>query len=160
MPKHSFLMRRRFSSKRLLCFSVIFLFVQGCSQSRFGQKLATSFDIPSDETSLEKSSSILEPKIQIPVNISKPLVEEKTPLPALRNLPRKETKKIVQSVPLSPHPYRITIKLSKADPSAPAEAVTKALRNAGVSFEVEMIERLQFEKALRERKPTRTGGKR
>ena len=43
---------------------------------------------------------------------------------------------------LNPQPYRITIKLSKADPAAPAEAVTKALRMAGVSFEVEMIERL------------------
>ncbi|WP_411876094.1 hypothetical protein [Vulcanococcus limneticus] len=29
-----------------------------------------------------------------------------------------------------------------ADPSAPAEAVTRALRAAGVSFEVETIERI------------------
>ncbi len=38
--------------------------------------------------------------------------------------------------------YRITIKLPGADPSAPAEAVTEALRAAGVSFEVETIERM------------------
>jgi hypothetical protein len=36
----------------------------------------------------------------------------------------------------------VTIKLPGADPSAPAEAVTKALRSAGLSFEVETIERI------------------
>ena len=40
-------------------------------------------------------------------------------------------------------PYRITIRLSGADPAAPAEAVTRALRNAEVSFAVERIERIQ-----------------
>ena len=41
-----------------------------------------------------------------------------------------------------PAPYRVTIKLPGADPSAPAELVTRALRAAGVSFEVETIERI------------------
>ena len=40
-------------------------------------------------------------------------------------------------------PYRITIRLSGADPAAPAEAVTRVLRNADVSFAVERIERIQ-----------------
>ena len=40
-------------------------------------------------------------------------------------------------------PYRITIRLSSADPAAPAEAVTRVLRNADVSFAVERIERIQ-----------------
>ena len=40
-------------------------------------------------------------------------------------------------------PYRITIRLSGADPAAPAEAVTRVLRNADVSFAVEPIERIQ-----------------
>ena len=39
-------------------------------------------------------------------------------------------------------PYRITIRLSGADPAAPAEAVTRVLRNADVSFAVERIERI------------------
>jgi len=43
---------------------------------------------------------------------------------------------------MPPAPYRITIQLPAADPSAPAEAVTEALRKAGVPFEVEMIERV------------------
>jgi hypothetical protein len=40
-------------------------------------------------------------------------------------------------------PYRITIRLSGADPAAPAEAVTRVLRNADVSFAVERIERIR-----------------
>lgn len=39
-------------------------------------------------------------------------------------------------------PYRVTIRLPLADPSAPAEVVTEALRRAGVPFEVETIERV------------------
>lgn len=42
----------------------------------------------------------------------------------------------------NPLPYRVTIRLPEADPSAPAEAVTKALRATGVIFEVETIERI------------------
>jgi len=40
-------------------------------------------------------------------------------------------------------PYRITIRLSGVDPAAPAEAVTRVLRNADVNFAVERIERIQ-----------------
>lgn len=40
-------------------------------------------------------------------------------------------------------PYRVTLRLPQADPSAPAEGLTEALRAAGVAFEVETIERLQ-----------------
>ncbi len=42
----------------------------------------------------------------------------------------------------SPVPYRISLRLPRADPSAPAEAVTQALRAAGIAFEVETIERV------------------
>jgi hypothetical protein len=42
---------------------------------------------------------------------------------------------------LAPAPYRLTLRLPAADPAAPAEAVTQALRRAGLAFEVEMIER-------------------
>jgi hypothetical protein len=48
-----------------------------------------------------------------------------------------------KSAPVAnPLPYRVTIRLPEADPSAPAEAVTKALRATGVAFEVETIERI------------------
>jgi hypothetical protein len=44
--------------------------------------------------------------------------------------------------PSNAAPYRVTLRLPRADPAAPAELVTRALRAAGVSFEVETIERM------------------
>ena len=55
-----------------------------------------------------------------------------------------------------PQPYRITIKLSAANPSAPAEKVTKALRLAGVKFEVEMIQLIQDEPSSQQKSVGRT----
>jgi hypothetical protein len=46
------------------------------------------------------------------------------------------------AVPSNPAPYRVTLRLPGADPAAPAEVVTRALRAAGVAFEVETIERM------------------
>ncbi|MEC9029209.1 MAG: hypothetical protein VYB74_02855 [Cyanobacteriota bacterium] len=60
-----------------------------------------------------------------------------------------EQKPELASNPVTPQPYRITIKLSAADPSAPAEAVTQALRMAGVTFEVETIERVKDQSLIR-----------
>lgn len=48
-------------------------------------------------------------------------------------------------LPLNPTPYRLLLRLPAADPAAPAEAVTQALRAAGILFEVETIERLPNE---------------
>ena len=47
-----------------------------------------------------------------------------------------------RAVPERARPYRITIRLSAADPAAPAEGVTEALRRAGIGFEVETIEKV------------------
>ena len=44
--------------------------------------------------------------------------------------------------PSNAAPYRVTLRLPRADPAAPAELVTRALRSAGVPFEVETIERM------------------
>tara|TARA_Y100001978_G_C23653983_1_gene414994 strand:- start:643 stop:1020 length:378 start_codon:yes stop_codon:yes gene_type:complete len=57
-------------------------------------------------------------------------------------LTQKSQKKIV----FNPRPYRIILRLSGANPSAPAETVTEALRKAGVQFEVEKIERFNEDK--------------
>ena len=47
-----------------------------------------------------------------------------------------------RAVPERTRPYRITIRLSAADPAAPAEGVTEALRRAGIGFEVETIQKV------------------
>ena len=44
---------------------------------------------------------------------------------------------------LPQEPYRITIRLTAADPASPSDAVTRALRQAGVPFAVERIERIE-----------------
>ena len=79
------------------------------------------------ETSVELETSAQSPLSQSPSNppVTNPL---KPNSPAL-NQPQE--------------PYRITIRLSGADPAAPAEAVTRVLRNADVRFAVERIERIQ-----------------
>jgi len=53
-------------------------------------------------------------------------------------------------------PYRITLRLFSADPAAPAEGVTKALRKAGIGFEVETIEKSSMAQpsALMDERPT------
>jgi hypothetical protein len=51
-------------------------------------------------------------------------------------------------------PYRLILSLPAADPAAPAEAVTEALRAAGVSFEVETIERIPAASAAARPVPT------
>lgn len=98
--------------------------VTGCSGTPFGDQLSRSFSQP-----------------------------PATPVaPAAKPAPRVEATKIEPAKPvakpapvappLTPAPYRVTIKLPAADPSSPAEAVTDALRQAGVAFEVETIERV------------------
>ena len=57
---------------------------------------------------------------------------------------QKSSKSIKKTI-FNPQPYRIILRLSGANPSAPAETVTEALRAAGVQFEVEKIERFDEE---------------
>ena len=68
--------------------------------------------------------------------------------PKTTDAPSTERPKTAAPKPKTPSPatavspYRVTIRLPQADPSAPAEGVTEALRLAGIPFEVETIERV------------------
>jgi hypothetical protein len=110
------------------------LALAGCSGTRLGDQLARSFSAPQTQPA---------PAPQPPSPPTKPAAP-----PAARNAASKKAEpKAVEAKPAAanptkPAPYRITIQLPSADPAAPAEAVTQALRAAGVSFEVEMIERV------------------
>ena len=120
--------------------STTMLILQGCANTPFGQQLADNFDderpsVVVKETPKKKESSVIISRSKI---AKSEVIRDRADT---RKKPGK--KKTEKPLTLSnPQPYRITIKLSKADPAAPAEAVTKALRMAGVSFEVEMIERV------------------
>ena len=113
------------------------LALAGCSGTRFGDQLARSFSAPPAQPA-QPVSPAPNPASATPAS--------KTASPTAAS-PKKAEPKPVEAKPPAvnpskPAPYRITIQLPSADPAAPAEAVTQALRAAGVSFEVEMIERV------------------
>jgi ABC-type transport system substrate-binding protein len=99
--------------------------VTGCSGTPFGDQLSRSFSQPPAAPAVPPAKPAAAP--------AKPEVVE---------TPKPEPKPVAAAQPLTPAPYRVTIKLPAADPSSPAEAVTDALRQAGVAFEVETIERV------------------
>jgi hypothetical protein len=102
----------------------------GCSGTPFGDQLSRSFSQPpaAPET----------PQAAKPAPQPTAAAPETKPAPAAEPAP----KPAPAVAPSAPAPYRVTIKLPAADPSSPAEAVTDALRQAGVAFEVETIERV------------------
>ena len=106
----------------------------GCSGTPFGDQLSRSFSSPPAGA-------------PAPSNAAKPAAEAAKqpaakPAAASKPEPKPAKKPATPLAPLTPAPYRVTIKLPAADPSSPAEAVTDALREAGVAFEVETIERV------------------
>ena len=146
--------------------------LQACDGTPFGQRLADSFDGPSAQRSPEGAGPSVqakaEPETQAPAAAdsaadakedraeaeaaesdtpktdtvkSEAIKTEASPEPsgpdragARADLPRTASGRT--------RPYRITIRLSSADPAAPAEGVTEALRRAGIGFEVETIEKI------------------
>ena len=113
------------------------LALAGCSGTRFGDQLARSFSAPPAQPA-QPVSPAPNPATATPAS--------KTASPTAASSKKVEPKPVEAKPPAvnpsKPVPYRITIQLPSADPAAPAEAVTEALRAAGVSFEVEMIERV------------------
>ena len=131
---------------------VALLPLQSCSNTLIGEKLENSFDIPQNPITSGKINIKSKKQNEIPKITSRIKAEKKedeTDLGninkenAIRNKDRliQKTIKLVKKTNYTPQPYRIILKLSGANPSAPAETVTNALRKAGVQFEVEKIER-------------------
>ena len=147
----------------------LLLALQACSGTTFGERLADSFDSPgapaaaeetaSSKVEQEANSAVKEPERaeDQPVKnkataaktseeqaseakTSEPEDEETGPSEA--KTPQGKTNVQPNPIPAEPRPYRITIRLAAADPAAPAESVTDALRRAGIGFEVETIEKI------------------
>lgn len=131
---------------RPLLVGLLPLLLVGCSSTPLGQQLGASFDAPPPAEPAPAAK--LEPAIK-PVPPQQPKAEEpqSKPEPAAEATPAPEPEPKAEpeqtAEPRDPQPYRVILRLPSADPSAPAEAVTKALRAAGLPFEVETIERLQ-----------------
>ena len=145
---------------------VISFFLQSCSNTVIGNKLENSFDredrqtFDTDITQGNVDEKVEVKKIKKNKSDQNILLGNKN-LAQLEkdNIKRREQKDIKKNnerfvrnqdlEKFKPQPYRIILKLSGANPSAPAETVTKALRKAGVEFEVEKIERFNGELLLR-----------
>ena len=145
---------------RLLLSTGLLLLLGGCSGTPFGDQLSRSFSNPGAPTSGTAARPTANPAAPTSPGATasggaapatttsgQPAIRA-TPTPAqdtkaMPATPPKQGAKTAAATTLQPVPYRVTIKLPSADPSAPAEVVTQALRAAGVSFEVEMIERVR-----------------
>jgi hypothetical protein len=110
----------------------------GCSGTPFGDQLSRSFSQPQAAPQPQASASATKPQAS-PAETG-PAAQPK-PQPAAEQ-PSPKPAPAAPVAPATPAPYRVTIKLPAADPSSPAEVVTDALRQAGVAFEVETIERV------------------
>lgn len=121
-----------------------------CSGTPLGERLSGSFGTPATPAAAGTASgSSGAGPVGGPAAATSPSTALPAPSPPAAAAPASGAAKpdgAVASRPVKPTAgsaaYRITIKLPGADPSAPAEAVTEALRAAGVSFEVETIERM------------------
>ena len=112
----------------------------GCQGTPLGDQLSRSFSdpLPATPASPPAAAPATQAKPAAPAPAAKTESVAAAPKPAPKPDPAPAAPR--RSAP--PAPYRVTIKLPAADPSAPAEVLTQALRAAGLAFEVETIERV------------------
>ena len=132
----------------------------GCSNTPVGRQLGESFGAaapvaaePAPKAATEAAAAEPAPAVVTapePESKSQPAPKpEPEPVQISQATPQaqqEEAKPAAQAAArpqLEPLPYRLVLKLPAVDPSAPAEAVTQALRAAGLPFEVETIERIK-----------------
>ena len=131
-----------------LTWLVPLVLLQGCAGTPLAERLETSFGAQ-DAALLTAPDTVVERKAARSVQANptdspiKDSVSPVTELPEVETSASNPTPSDPPSSNQPQEPYRITIRLSGADPAAPAEAVTRVLRNADVSFAVERIERIQ-----------------
>ena len=146
-----------------LTWLVPLVLLQGCAGTPLAERLETSFGaqdaalLTAPDTVVERQAArsvqanptgsaikdSVSPAAELPdaeTSASNPIASDPTPS---NPTPSNPTPSDPPSSNQPQEPYRITIRLSGADPAAPAEAVTRVLRNADVSFAVERIERIQ-----------------
>ena len=89
-----------------------------------------------------KAEAKAEPESEPEAEATKPAQQQASNQDLTTVQPAQKESAPVRPLPADPRPYRITIRLAAADPAAPAESVTDALRSAGIGFEVETIEKI------------------
>ena len=134
--------------------------LQSCSKTLIGEKLENSFDSIENPTISGKTAKVqVQNKLEKIKSSENDYEEEnknvqvnstKNNSISNKDISRQKSAKSIKKVIFNPQPYRIILKLSGANPSAPAETVTNALRKAGVQFEVEKIERFDDKSLLKD----------
>ena len=134
--------------------------LQACAGTPVAEQLERSFVVPEDRPTqvapVQASETVptgdrpagSAPEVASPAGSSVPTP---TPTPTAAGTDPQDsqdplpefTPRPAAAQPQPQAPYRITIRLAGADPAAPAEAVTRALREADVGFAVERIERVE-----------------
>ena len=137
---------------------IILIPIQSCTNTSIGERLGNSFDSTDNPRNLVKSNDEIKKinqKLKIEPKLQESMKEnendyvrtnKENSISKSSRISQRSIKSIKKTI-FNPQPYRIILKLSGANPSAPAETVTEALRKAGVQFEVEKIERF-YEKNL------------
>ena len=131
-----------------LTWLVPLVLLQGCAGTPLAERLETSFGAQ-EAALLTAPDTVVERKAARSVQANptdSPIKDSVSPAAELPDAETSASNPTPSDPPSSnqpQEPYRITIRLSGADPAAPAEAVTRVLRNADVSFAVERIERIQ-----------------
>ena len=125
--------------------------LQACAGSPVAEELQRSFESPERTVTEAEAPTPEQPPVVDPAPIDRSQEEEVDEEAATKSDIDTATATDVDGIdvqqPISkslqpPAPYRITIRLAGADPAAPAEAVTRALRQSEVVFSVERIERI------------------
>lgn len=123
------------------------LLLSACGGTPFGDALSRSFSrAPAAPAAPAPTARTTAPATPAPTPAAPTPAAGKEPSATAATTPARPAAGATPVAPAAPAvrpaPYRVTIRLPQADPSAPAEVVTKALRAAGVPFEVETIERM------------------
>ena len=144
---------------------LLLILVQACSIQGLGQRFSNNFDEPigtlnkenviseknDNKDSMKRSTKISNNSSRLISTIdSEKEVDSNYELREKNsknkfNKSIETSKNMVKNKKFNPQPYRIIIKITGTNPSAPAETVTKALRQAGIKFEVEKIERYEVQ---------------
>ena len=141
----------------------LLMLLQACDGTPFGQRLSESFDSQAGEvsqagTQADPDTSVVADKGEQQAKVNenendKPKASVNKDGEATESERKSEGEQSPATTagtdrpeprptPERTLPYRIMIRLSAADPAAPAEGVTEALRRAGIGFEVETIEKV------------------
>jgi hypothetical protein len=147
----------------LACSLPLLSALAGCAGTPWGDTLSGSFPTPPVQATAEQQAPQAPKGVEVETSTAKTagpaLAPQSSPSPAASPAPGAKARESLApkpvapkpvapkpkppSVATAPSPYRVTIRLPQADPSAPAEGVTEALRMAGIPFEVETIERVK-----------------